>query len=106
MKLQELADRLQARLDARLPGSGDTEIHGVAGIEDAGEGELTFVANPKYTAAARTTKASAVIVAPDFPEIDTSTLRVDNPYPGVCPRHRLLLHAARLSARNPPHCRH
>jgi UDP-3-O-[3-hydroxymyristoyl] glucosamine N-acyltransferase len=76
MKLQELADRLEAKLS----GAGGTEIHGVAGIEEAGEGHLTFVANPRYTAAARTTGASAVIVAPEFPEITAATLRIENPY--------------------------
>ena len=43
-------------------------------------GHLTFVSNPKYAAKARTTRASAVIVAPDFPEIETPTLRSSNPY--------------------------
>ena len=76
MKLQDLADRLGARLTR----SGETEIHGVAGIEEAGEGQVTFIANPKYAPLAKTTAASAVIVAPDFPEIAAATLRIDNPY--------------------------
>ena len=59
MKLSHIASTLGARLEN---GSPDTEITGVAGIEGAGPGEITFVANPKYAAAARTTKAAAVIV--------------------------------------------
>jgi UDP-3-O-[3-hydroxymyristoyl] glucosamine N-acyltransferase len=77
MKLAQIASELNARLEN---GSPNSEITGVAGIERAGPGELTFVANVKYSAAARNTKASAVIVAEDFPAIATATLRCKNPY--------------------------
>ena len=58
----------------------ETEITGVAGIEEAGPGHVTFVANPKYAAAAKTTKASAVIVDENFPAIPTAILRSKNSY--------------------------
>jgi UDP-3-O-[3-hydroxymyristoyl] glucosamine N-acyltransferase len=77
MKLSEINRRLGTRLENGAP---ETEIHGVAGIEAAGPGQLTFVANPKYAAAARTTKASALIVAEDFPALSTAMLRSKNPY--------------------------
>src|SRR5229473_1316688 len=77
MKLSEIAAALGARLEN---GSPDTEITGVAGIESAGPGQITFISNPKYTVAARTTNASAVIVAEDFPAIATAMLRSRNPY--------------------------
>lgn len=77
MKLAQIASALGARLENGLP---DTEITGVAGIEEAGAGQLTFVANPKYAVAAKTTKAAAVIVGDDFPVIATATLRNKNPY--------------------------
>ena len=77
MKLGEIAATLGARLEN---GSPDTEITGVAGIEEAGAGQITFVANPKYAAATRTTKAAAVIVAEDFPAVNTTLLRSRNPY--------------------------
>jgi UDP-3-O-[3-hydroxymyristoyl] glucosamine N-acyltransferase len=76
MKLAELA----RVLGAVCQGDEDIEISGVAGIEDAGPSDVTFVANPKYTSHARTTKAAAVIVGPDFPEIPAATLRTANPY--------------------------
>ncbi|MDP9263474.1 MAG: UDP-3-O-(3-hydroxymyristoyl)glucosamine N-acyltransferase [Acidobacteriota bacterium] len=76
MKLSEIA----AALGARLEGNGALEITGVAGIEEAGPGQLTFVANPKYAADAKTTRASAVIVAEDFPALAAATLRSKNPY--------------------------
>jgi UDP-3-O-[3-hydroxymyristoyl] glucosamine N-acyltransferase len=77
MKLAHIANTLGARLENGTP---DLEITGVAGIKDAGPGQLTFVANPKYAGAARTTKASAVIVSDEFPAISTAVLRSKNPY--------------------------
>jgi len=77
MKLADIAKALDARLENASP---NTEITGVAGIEQAGPAQLTFVSNPKYNSAARTTKASAVIVAENFPALSTGMLRSKNPY--------------------------
>jgi UDP-3-O-[3-hydroxymyristoyl] glucosamine N-acyltransferase len=77
MKLSDIAKALHGSLENASP---DTEIKGVAGIEDAGPGQLTFVSNSKYNAAAKTSKASAVIVAENFPAIPTAMLRSKNPY--------------------------
>src|SRR5271169_2534991 len=77
MKLAEIASVLGATLEN---GDPNAEITGVAGIEEAVAGHLTFVANPKYAAAAKTTAASAVIVSEDFPAISTAMLRSKNPY--------------------------
>jgi UDP-3-O-[3-hydroxymyristoyl] glucosamine N-acyltransferase len=76
MKLAELAQRL----GATLKGDPSVTITGVASIETAGPGDLTFVANPKYASLARTTRAAAVLVDPEFAEIATPTLRIANPY--------------------------
>jgi len=75
MNLSLIASTVAARLEG-----DDVEITGVAGIEQAGPGQLTFVANPRYAAAAKTTKASALIVAEGFPALTTPTLRSANPY--------------------------
>jgi len=77
MKLSDIAAALDVRLENGTP---DTEITGLNGIEQAGPGELTFVSNPKYAAAARTTRASAVIVGSDFPAIPAAVLRAQDPY--------------------------
>jgi UDP-3-O-[3-hydroxymyristoyl] glucosamine N-acyltransferase len=77
MKLSHIAAALGASLENGAP---DTEITGVAAIETAGPGQLTFVSNPKYAALARSTRASAVIVAEDFPAFSTAMLRSKNPY--------------------------
>jgi len=75
MKLRELAERLGAELVG-----ADVEVRGVAGIEEAGPDQVTFVANRKYAGLAKTTKAAAVIVEPEFVAITAATLRVKNPY--------------------------
>lgn len=77
MKLGEIAATLGMRLEN---GSPETEITGVAGIEEAGPGQLTFLANPKYAASARSTRAGAVIVAEDFSGAGPALLRSRNPY--------------------------
>jgi UDP-3-O-[3-hydroxymyristoyl] glucosamine N-acyltransferase len=77
MKLSAIAKALEVRLEN---GSPDTEISGLNGIEQAGRGELTFVSNPKYAAAARTTEAAAIIVGEDFPSIPRTLLRAKDAY--------------------------
>ena len=77
MKLSAIAAALDVRFEN---GSPDTEIRGLNGIEQAGPEELTFVSNPKYAAAARTTRAAAVIVSEDFPAIHAAMLRSKDPY--------------------------
>ena len=55
MKLGEIAQKLGCKLE----GDAQTEVRGVAGIESAASGELTFVSNRRYRQALRTTRASA-----------------------------------------------
>jgi UDP-3-O-[3-hydroxymyristoyl] glucosamine N-acyltransferase len=74
--LQELA----ARLGARLEGDGALEVTRVAGIEHAGPGDLTFLANPKYAAALPATRATAVIAADGVEGARCVVLRHANPY--------------------------
>ncbi|HEY4381349.1 MAG TPA: UDP-3-O-(3-hydroxymyristoyl)glucosamine N-acyltransferase [Acidobacteriaceae bacterium] len=76
MKLSTLA----AHLGATLQGDPDLEITSAAGLEEAGSGQLAFVANPRYISLARTTQASAVLVDPAFEPIAAATLRIANPY--------------------------
>jgi UDP-3-O-[3-hydroxymyristoyl] glucosamine N-acyltransferase len=81
MKLGELA----ARLNCKLEGDENIEIHGVAGIEDAQAGEVTFLSNPKYSSALSRTQASAAIVDENV-SIERAnrsflaTIRSQNPY--------------------------
>lgn len=76
MTLSELA----VFLDGNLIGPGNVKITGPAKIEEAKEGEVTFLSNLKYKHFIETTKASAVLLAEE-PECKTvSYILVENPY--------------------------
>lgn len=79
MKLKELATKIGARLE---PADADVDITGIATLEAAIPGQVTFVSNPKYAPLAKTTQASAVIVDDRFPTIDRPLLRTKNPQYG------------------------
>jgi UDP-3-O-[3-hydroxymyristoyl] glucosamine N-acyltransferase len=74
--LQEIAERLGCRLD----GEGSIEIQRVTTLDDAGPGDLTFFANPKYIAEMRATRASAVILGDKDEAAPCAMLRARNPY--------------------------
>jgi UDP-3-O-[3-hydroxymyristoyl] glucosamine N-acyltransferase len=74
-----LAD-LAARLGCRLDGDGTIAITRVASLEEAGPGDVTFLANPKYAQAAQTTRASAIILGEDAPAAPCAMLRAKQPY--------------------------
>jgi UDP-3-O-[3-hydroxymyristoyl] glucosamine N-acyltransferase len=77
MKLVEIARIVGASLQNVLP---ETEITGVAGIEDAGPQQITFISNSKYAALAKNTRAAAILVTHDFPAAELPVLRHANPY--------------------------
>lgn len=60
-------------------GDGNIPIHSVNTIEDANEGEITFLANKKYCQALGKTKASAVVVSRKQ-EIDITQIVVPDAY--------------------------
>ena len=76
MKLSEIARRLNCVLE----GDGELEITGVAGLEQAGPSELTFLANPRYAPRLSGSRAGAVIVSPEVGPIGQAALRSPNPY--------------------------
>jgi UDP-3-O-[3-hydroxymyristoyl] glucosamine N-acyltransferase len=76
MTLKEIADRLGCTLE----GDGGVDIQRVAGLEQAGPGDLTFFANPKYAVAMQRTRASAVIVGENSPAAPCAVLRAADPY--------------------------
>ena len=80
MKLGELAARLGAELVGGTGADAETDVSGVAGIEQAGPSQVSFVANPKYAGLAKSTRAAALIVEPEFAALPGATLRVKNPY--------------------------
>jgi UDP-3-O-[3-hydroxymyristoyl] glucosamine N-acyltransferase len=67
-------------VDGTVIGDGSIEITGVAGIREAREGELTFLANPRYEAYLTQTRASAIIVAENHLDLGKPLIQNANPY--------------------------
>jgi UDP-3-O-[3-hydroxymyristoyl] glucosamine N-acyltransferase len=76
LKLHTIAERLGCALE----GDGSIDISRVAAIEDAGPGDLTFFANPRYAAELRATRASAVILGEQAEAAPCAMLRTKQPY--------------------------
>jgi UDP-3-O-[3-hydroxymyristoyl] glucosamine N-acyltransferase len=76
MRLVEIAQKLGCTID----GDPELDITGVAGIEDAQPGELTFLANRKYVRALETTRATAVLLSITETRPPMAALRSANPY--------------------------
>ncbi len=76
MKLQDISKLL----DCAVVGDGSREIGGVAGIEEATASDLTFLANPRYTAKAKGTRAGAILVRAPIDGLDIPFLISPDPY--------------------------
>ncbi len=76
MKLGEIARKLECQLE----GDPAIEITGIATLETAIEGEISFLTNIKYHAEAKATRASALIVKPDCSGLTKPLLKHPNPY--------------------------
>ena len=79
MKLSELAERTFSEIER---GSPNLEISAAAGLDIAASGDVTFLANPKYTLQVGTTKASAIFLnkKADLDRSDIAVLRSNDPY--------------------------
>ncbi len=56
------AAEIAARYALGLRGDGEARVHGVGSLAEAGEGQLTFLANPKYRSQLAASRASVVVV--------------------------------------------
>jgi UDP-3-O-[3-hydroxymyristoyl] glucosamine N-acyltransferase len=78
MKLSELAERTGARLEGT---SDEIEITGAAGLDEATEGYVTFLANPRYTPRVNATRASAIYLGEEArTDREIAILRAKDPY--------------------------
>lgn len=78
MTLSELARALGCEVAGPGSPEADPEITGVSGIEQAGPSQVTFLANPKYAAKAKSTRAAAVLASEPIPGVQC--LVSTNPY--------------------------
>lgn len=73
--LREIAELI----DGEVVGDDNIVITGISGIKEAVKGDITFLANTKYSPLLETTGASAVITSRDIPKVSKPIIRTDNP---------------------------
>jgi UDP-3-O-[3-hydroxymyristoyl] glucosamine N-acyltransferase len=73
---------LASRIGGTVEGDGSVRIRGLASLEEAGPGDLSFYGNPRYRKELATTRASAVLLPPDEPvsRADVAWVRVASPH--------------------------
>lgn len=76
LTLKELADRI----GAEPVGDPALVLHAVNTLEEASDGQVSFLANPKYLKQLETTRAAAVIVAPAVTSGRLALLKAKDPY--------------------------
>ena len=80
--LAQLCETLRNHgMKPELRGDAERVIHSVATLEEAADGQVSFLSNPKYEKLLSQTRASAVILRPDVPAPDhLDLIRVADPY--------------------------
>jgi len=76
MELRQIA----AALGCEVHGDASLEITGVAGMEKACPGQLTFLANPKYAHKVKHTAAGAILVSQALLDLPITSVVSSNPY--------------------------
>lgn len=79
-KVTKTLSEIAVFLGGRISGNGGILIERIRAIDDAGEGDLTFVANSKYRKRMETTGASAILVASETACAGKNLLIVEEPY--------------------------
>lgn len=78
MKLSELASLTSARIEGQ---PSDIEIIGAAGLDEASAGQISFLANPRYSPRVNSTQASAIYLSEDARiDCELPVLRAKDPY--------------------------
>jgi UDP-3-O-[3-hydroxymyristoyl] glucosamine N-acyltransferase len=76
-------EQIAVILNGKIEGNRDTKVNRLEKIQEANQGGLSFLSNPKYESFIYTTKASAVIVKSDFipkESVSATLIRVEDPY--------------------------
>jgi UDP-3-O-[3-hydroxymyristoyl] glucosamine N-acyltransferase len=77
--MRKTLKEIAALVKGEVVGDDQVVISGISGIKEAREGDLTFLANPKYYAYIEKTQASAIITPRDIERSTKPIIRTDNP---------------------------
>lgn len=79
MMLRKTLNEIAKLIDGKVVGDGDILITGVSGIKEAAEGDITFLANPKYSPLMDKTRAAAIITSIDAQKTSKPVILTENP---------------------------
>ncbi|MEW6101989.1 MAG: UDP-3-O-(3-hydroxymyristoyl)glucosamine N-acyltransferase [Candidatus Omnitrophota bacterium] len=77
--MQKTLKEIARLIQGEIVGDDSLVITGVSGIKEAGSGDITFLANPKYSPLINKTQASAIITSKDIKEASKPIIRTENP---------------------------
>ena len=77
--LHKTLSEIAKLIDGKVIGDGDTLITGVSGIKEAQEGDITFLANAKYSSLMDKTAATAIITSTDAQKCAKPVILTENP---------------------------
>jgi len=73
-------EQIAGRIGAKVIGNPAAMINGLGSLDDAVEGQITFLANPKYASLVASTRATAVILPPGAENFGKNVLEFSDPY--------------------------
>ncbi len=77
--MQKTLKEIAKLIDGKVVGNGDILITGASGIKEATEGDITFLANPKYMPLMDKTRAAAIITSADAQKTSKPVILTENP---------------------------
>jgi len=77
--MQKTLNEIAKLVGGRVVGNGDTLITGASGIREAAEGEITFLANSKYSPLMDKTRAAAIVTSEDAQQTSKPIILTENP---------------------------
>lgn len=77
--MQKTLKELAEYVEGTILGDESIVISGIAGLDEAKEGEISFLSNPRYAKKVKHTKASALIASEEIKDFDRPLLLSKNP---------------------------
>jgi UDP-3-O-[3-hydroxymyristoyl] glucosamine N-acyltransferase len=78
--MEKSLGELAEKLGGKVIGDENVVIKGLASLDDATDGQITFLANPKYAPKVAVTRAAAVVLPPGAERHGKNVIEVKNPY--------------------------
>lgn len=80
MAVRKQLREIAAHVGGTVVGDADVFVSNMRGIDEAGEGDITFISNPKYRDRLEETRASAILVSPGITSHQKNLIVTKDPY--------------------------